>query len=638
MGEIIFREGFLCNTDYSYGLPVTEIIDGTNAVTSYFGQYNQNSSGLTYDTNGLVTKNTIHFDDETIWRTTLRYQSGLSLHLTPSQLQSACVDCWANGTKHINLLCIPFASENQQSYFIIDYYLTYYSNSYHYYEGNIRIGWCNKPNFGLQGASGNTTTIISGFYVRLDYREDLMLDVQMWNNSDWAKLGPTGLHKNKTTAFLITLCTSSPAHNPDGTSPYMVNWGVDANGYLSMSTSSINNNTFSYVLSLAACQSLGFGDPGELDRSEEAGPPSEEGGMGANGENPSFDDSSDTVALPADPTLGVSNIGFINVYNCGSNSLQNMGVELFPPLQYSAPTPIVANDVTDAVVNGFNTLVTFFANIPSFFEQLVANALINYIIDCHVIPVTPTGGTLTNVVVGYKTLEATATKISNDYVTKSCGSINIREYYANFADFITTAKLYLPFVGFVPVRAEWFQNDTLKVDYKFNVIDGSFVCYVRSGGKYVNNGDSTGTIVAQYSGNACVHLPITGVTYANMVSGIVGGSLGAISSAAAGNAGAVVTSAINAFQSHGDIVQSNSYSATGAFLGCRYPFLMIERPVSSYSKNYQHELGIPANIYAKLGDVSGFVKMENVHVDGITGATDEEKEEIRRLLASGVIV
>ena len=638
MGEIIFREGFICNTDYSYGLPVLETIDGTNAVTSYFGQYNQNSSGLTYDTYGLVTKNTIHFDDSTIWGTTLRYQSGLSLHLTPSQLRSACADCWANGTKHINLLCIPFASENQQSYFIIEYYLTYYSSSYHYYEGNIRFGWCNKPNFGLQGASGNTNTIISGFYNRLDYREDLMLDVQMWNNSDWAKLGPTGLHKNKTTAFLITLCTSSPAHNPDGATPYMVNWGVDANGYLSTSTSSINNNTFSYVLSLAACQSLGFGDPGEQNRSEEVGPPSEEGGPGVDGTEPTFDDTSDPIDIPTSPTIGVSEVGFVRVYKTGSQSLQNMGVELFPPLQYTAPTAITGTDVTDAVVNGFNSVVTFLANVPSFFDQIMANTLINYVIDCHVIPVTPSGGTTEAIKVGYKTLTATGTRITNDYVDFSCGSIHIGEYYANFADFITAAKLYLPFVGFVPVRPEWFQNDTLKVDYKFNVIDGSFNCYVRSGGKYVNNGDTGGTIVGQYAGNACIHLPITGVTYSNMAAGLVGAGAGMAVGAAAGSITSAATSAISAVSSHGDIAQSNAYNGSAAFLGCRYPFLMIERPVSSYAKNYQHEIGIPSNIYAKLNQVTGFVKMENVHVDGITGATDEEKEEIRRLLASGVIV
>lgn len=372
--------------------------------------------------------------------------------------------------------------------------------------------------------------------------------------------------------------------------------------------------------------------------SPEAGPTSGPGGMGQGGDDPTFDDTSDIIAVPAIPTYGVSNVGFIRVYKTGLNSLQTIGVELFPPLQYTAPTAITANDVTEALINGFNQLATFLANIPSFFDQIIANTLINYVIDCHIIPVSPSAGSPEAIQVGPKTLQTSAGRVTSDYVNVSCGSISIREYYANFADFLTTAKLYLPFVGFVPVAPEWFQNETLRVDYHFNIIDGSFTAYVRAGGKYVNNGDVSGTIVGQYGGNACIHLPITGVTYASMVSGLVGAAGGMMAASGSGAIAAAATSAIGAATSHGDIAQSNAYSSSAAFLGCRRPFLMIERPVSNYSKNYQHEVGIPANIYARLGDVPGFVKMENVHVDGIVGATSSEKEEIRRLLSSGVIV
>ena len=111
-----------------------------------------------------------------------------------------------------------------------------------------------------------------------------------------------------------------------------------------------------------------------------------------------------------------------------------------------------------------------------------------------------------------------------------------------------------------------------------------------------------------------------------------------IAGAAAGNIATVATSAIAATQAHGDIASSNAYSSSAAFLSCRRPFLMIDRPVSSYARNYQHENGLPANIYARLGDVSGFVQMLTVHVDNISGATEKEKDEIKSLLGSGVIV
>ena len=373
--------------------------------------------------------------------------------------------------------------------------------------------------------------------------------------------------------------------------------------------------------------------------SPEAGPESGPGGMGQDGDDPNFDDSSDTIDIPTVPEIGVSNVGFVNVYKTGLRSLQNMGVELFPDLQYTAPSPITASDTKEAIVNGVNQFMAFLANIPSFFDQIVANTLINYIIDCHVIPVTPsTGSSAENIKVGYKTLTATGYKVSSDYKDVDCGTINLGEYYANFADFsATSAKLFLPFVGFVPARPEWFYRDSLNVTYRFNIIDGSFMAYVRSTGKYVNNSNSGPTIVGQYSGNACVHLPITGVTSSNMVSGLVGAGAGAVASAGSGSIAGVATSALNAASVHGDMPQSNAYTASGSFLSGRRPFLMIERAVSSYSKTYQKEIGIPSNISRKLGTVHGFAMIGDIHLDGIT-ATNQEKAELEKLLSQGVIL
>lgn len=372
------------------------------------------------------------------------------------------------------------------------------------------------------------------------------------------------------------------------------------------------------------------------DVSPEVGPASQEGGYDP-GRSGAFDDSSDAIAVPEDPSAGVASVGFINVYKATLNQLVGLGTALFPPLAYNPPSPVQGQSETEAIINGFNAIVTFLANIPSFFDQIMANTLINYVIDCHVIPVDPGAGTNESIKVGPKTLNTVyAAKVTSDYVDKSCGSINVGEYYGNFADFFTSAKLYLPFVGFVPCRPEWFIGSTLSVDYKFNIVDGSFSAYVRSGGPRVGNGSST--IVGVYSGNACMHLPITGTTYASMVSGLVGAGSGMIQGAGTGNLAALATSAISAAGAHGDIPNSNAYNGSAAFLSCRTPFLMIERPVSNYAKNYQHEVGIPSNIYATLSDVSGFCSMVNVHVDGISGATEIEKNEIKRLLAQGVIV
>ena len=373
--------------------------------------------------------------------------------------------------------------------------------------------------------------------------------------------------------------------------------------------------------------------------SEEAGEPSEPGGYHAGdaGDPGNFDDSSDTVSVPSLPSIGVSNVGFVNVYKVTTGGLVNMGKELFPALQYTQPAQISGTDVVDALINGFNAIMTFMANVPSFFDQINAATFINYILDCHIIPVSPTGGTSEAIKVGSKTLNSVGDKLASDYIEVDCGTLSLREYYANFADFLTSFKLYLPFVGMVSSRPEWFYRESLQVVYHFNIVDGSFMAYILSTGAYVNNNNSGKTIVGQYGGNCCVHIPITGVTYSSMVSGLVGAGSGAVMAAGSGNIPALTTSAIAAAAAHGDIAQSNAYASSVAFLGCRRPFAVIERPVSSFSEKYAIEKGIPSNVARKLGNVTGFSMIGDVHLDGID-ATEAEKLEIERLLHEGVIL
>ncbi|MBO4797955.1 MAG: hypothetical protein J5494_04190 [Candidatus Methanomethylophilaceae archaeon] len=358
-------------------------------------------------------------------------------------------------------------------------------------------------------------------------------------------------------------------------------------------------------------------EPSAKIYSPQAGEESVQGGMN----EPAFDDRSDTVSIPADPTINVSQLGFFNVYATSSlsslNALSN----------YVFGSEITTQSTTEDILKAIG-------------NNLFHSKLVDYIVSCHVIPVEPVVGEgLVTIELGNQEVTGVSMpKVTTDYVTFDCGSINLSEYYENFADFLEDAKLFLPFIGFVPARPEWFKNTTLGVQYKFNVVDGSCMVYVTSSGKYTNNGNSGGTVVAQYSGTASIRFPITGVSYSNMATGVIGSVATMATAAAAGSMLGVAGSAINMTQMKPGIAQSNGYNACASMMGVRRPFLYIERPVSSYARNYQHELGIPANIWGTLGDVNGFVKMENVHVDGIAGATDYEKNEIARLLAQGVIV
>lgn len=351
-----------------------------------------------------------------------------------------------------------------------------------------------------------------------------------------------------------------------------------------------------------------------------------------------FDDSSDTISLPATPAAGVSSAGFVNIYNPSFGALQQFGAELFPDLSFSPVSQSGSpSTVTDALVSMAQVLVDFGNQIPQIIDMYINSNLINYVIDCHIIPVAPTTGGAASIKVGFKTFSAIVPVVTSDYVDFDCGSLNIGEYYANFIDYApyTRAKLFLPFVGFVDLAPEYFQSGTLQVVYRFNIIDGSFMAFVISTS---SKSKLSNSVIAQYGGNACVHIPITGLNYSSMVSGVVG-AVQAVASAqpGAGTAAQAVNSAIDIANSKPPFQQSNGYNATTSFLGVRKPYLIIERSVSNFSRDYDNEKGIPSNISRSFAQLSGFTAASDVHLDGIAGATSEDLEEIKRLLSEGVI-
>ena len=328
---------------------------------------------------------------------------------------------------------------------------------------------------------------------------------------------------------------------------------------------------------------------------------------------PNKDDTSDTITLPNDPPLGITSAGFINVYNPGLNALQGLGDILFPNVAS-------ATDIVDAVVK--------------LCETIANQNLINYVIDCHIIPVAPTVAANQSIKVGFRDTGISVPKVSKDYVNFSCGSLSIAEYYGGFADYSATrSKLYIPLVGFVDVLPEFWQAGTISLDYKFNIIDGSFMAYVRSKS---SKSQLNGSVIAQYGGNACVHLPLTGVNYANMVSGLIQAAAGIVTGGAA--ASAVVggaTSALNTIAKGGDVQQSNGYNSTTAILGVRTPYLQIERLKPAWSTKYRHDKGLPSNIATSLNNISGFTVIEDIDLTGLP-FTQGEVEELRGLLKDGV--
>lgn len=352
------------------------------------------------------------------------------------------------------------------------------------------------------------------------------------------------------------------------------------------------------------------------------------GGSGYGGGG--FDDSSDSFGLPELPQLGISEIGFINVYNPSIQQLTGLAEDLFPDITLPQPSQLQGLDaVAENLANTCDT-------IGKFAETFINQNLINYVIDCHIVPVRPTTTNNVGLKIGFKTFNYNPNKVLSDYVSFNCGVLEIGEYYHNFLDYVgTRAKLYLPFVGFVNVNPEWFIGGRLQVLYHFNVIDGSCIAFIigtSSKSKLLD------TVVATFGGNCCVHIPITGVNYSSMISGVVSGASQIVSGISSGSISNITSGALGILDAHPDLQQSNSYNSGMSYMCYRKPYLIIERPVADFSQNYPHEKGLPLNATYQLNALSGFTQCEDVNFNVNFTCTEKEKNMIKNALKQGVIL
>lgn len=84
-----------------------------------------------------------------------------------------------------------------------------------------------------------------------------------------------------------------------------------------------------------------------------------------------------------------------------------------------------------------------------------------------------------------------------------------------------------------------------------------------------------------------------------------------------------------------NIQHTGNITGSAGLLGVLTPYLFVEFPNQSLAKDYKHYVGYPSNMYANLGNCSGYTECEQVIVSGIN-ATDSEIAEITEALKQGV--
>ncbi len=234
--------------------------------------------------------------------------------------------------------------------------------------------------------------------------------------------------------------------------------------------------------------------------------------------------------------------------------------------------------------------------------------------------------------------------IPNQFMQFDCGTVEIPREYHDFRDYepYTRLSLFLPFVGDVNIST----NDCI-TPHKIHVIYNiDFLSGVACAEVLVDD-----DVRYAYQAAMCAAIPVTssdasrllasligaavGAVGGGVMGGIVGGTAGSrmVARSLIGGVSEAALSPINGIQTQ----RTGSISANTGLLGEMKPYVLVTRPISVVADQYKSLLGQPYQLDGTLGSQTGFVKVRELHLDGIT-ATEAEKTEIEQLLKEGVIL
>lgn len=341
------------------------------------------------------------------------------------------------------------------------------------------------------------------------------------------------------------------------------------------------------------------------------------GGGDASHKKPGY--TTDTIAMPGEPDetkASAIGSGFIHAYDISEGMLANLGKVLYHP-------------------NYLTGIANFFIN-P-----------LDALISLNIFPYTPHIGSSTYVKLlkydcksEYFGVDVTALPLTKQFRTVNFGTVHIPEEWHSFLDYdATSASLYLPFIGEVNLDISEIMGGSVSVEYTIDFFTGMCVANVSCSrgfnldeGFHVNSNS-----VHSYQGNCAVNIPLSAADYGSLVGSLINAASAGLSTGMAGAVGSLASSAVSGgFKP--TITTKGSIAANAGFCGVLYPYIILSRPVTAIPESYQTVKGFPSYIKTTLGECQDLCVCDEIDVTGISGATDEELDEIRQLCKDGVFV
>lgn len=216
--------------------------------------------------------------------------------------------------------------------------------------------------------------------------------------------------------------------------------------------------------------------------------------------------------------------------------------------------------------------------------------------------------------------------------------IDLAAYYDAFPDFAPYTKCYLhlPYIGVQEIDINKIQYGSIQVSYYCEAITGNVSAHV-----WCNDRAGHHRYCYVCTGNAAYKLPVYS---SGAGEGAISSGIAAIASAFSGNwagaASAGINSALGAMQQ--SVQSSGNFGGSFGVLGDEVCWLEIVRPVWIQPDKYQKLRGLPSWVSGTIADpgdgsqLNGYTIIPYIDLDGVTGATDWEKQELARILAGGI--
>ena len=243
----------------------------------------------------------------------------------------------------------------------------------------------------------------------------------------------------------------------------------------------------------------------------------------------------------------------------------------------------------------------------------------------------------------------TASLIGTEQTWKGLGVFDVPRHNKNFLDFnpYSQYEVYIPCCGWITVP-DVVAGRQINVRINYDLTDGTIIgnVFVKINGNWLLIGSKSGMMGRQtvISGEA------QGVKNAQVTSALLSAGTGALNVATgimSQNAVAAVSGGYNIVSglAQANIAGNSSYvrqigSTGGRSLLCQYDkcYLKCTTSAADIPENYGHTVGYICNLKGKVSDFRGYTVFSNVDTSGISGATERERQMIKRILESGVII